>query len=70
MALNTGDGLTFSGNKLTLDIREPLVMTKKENETNGKLGLDLADTSIYIDPSDKLAVKLATESGLGTINTD
>ena len=70
MALNTGDGLTFSGNKLTLDIREPLVMTKKENETNGKLGLDLADTSIYIDTSDKLAVKLATESGLGTINTD
>jgi len=70
LALNTGDGLTFSGNKLTLDIREPLVMTKKENETNGKLGLDLADTSIYIDPSDKLAVKLATESGLGTINTD
>jgi len=70
LALNTGDGLTFSGNKLTLDIREPLVMTKKENETNGKLGLDLADTSIYIDTSDKLAVKLATESGLGTINTD
>lgn len=69
LALNTGDGLTFSDDKLTLDIREPLVMTKEENETNGKLGLDLADTSIYINPSGKLAVKLAADSAIEAVNT-